>query len=173
MRFLFRARNRIPTVTRGTTQPNRILPILQLIERLRRPILMHRLNQPMTRYTPLNPHRRGLHERTSRPRSIRYRRHHNQNRDFKNPCHPWLKHKLHLREQRVQRLLRTDDIRLAKISNTWRTVSRRIREYVSEPTPCLQRIRAKRQRKVVNEKRPVRDPKTVIKPDVMPDTILK
>src|SRR5215212_8524324 len=57
MRFLLQARNRIPTMTRRTTQPNGILSILEPLERLSRPILMHRLDLPMTRDTPLHLHR--------------------------------------------------------------------------------------------------------------------
>src|SRR6185369_10627483 len=57
MRLFFDLRSRIPPMTRRTTQPDRILPILNLLERLRGPILMHRLNLPMTRHTPLDLHR--------------------------------------------------------------------------------------------------------------------
>ena len=67
MRLLFNFRRRIPAMTRRTTQPHRILPILDLLERLRRPILMHRLNLPMTLHTPLDFHRRSLHECRRRP----------------------------------------------------------------------------------------------------------
>src|SRR5215217_4995934 len=57
VRLVFGARDGIASVTRSTTQPNRILAILELIERLSRAVLMHRLNQPMTRHTPLHLHR--------------------------------------------------------------------------------------------------------------------
>src|SRR6185503_21241296 len=76
VRFILHARNRISTVTRRTTQTNGILPILELLERLRGPILMHWLDLPMTRHTPLRLHRLL---RRDRPHSDQYL----------NPCHPW------------------------------------------------------------------------------------
>src|ERR1051326_3505847 len=83
------------------------------------------------------------------------------------------KHKLHLPEQLIQRLARIDHIGLTKISDVGRAVARSIGENVAEATTGLERGRAERQRKVVNQKRPVGHTQTEIKSDVMPDAILK
>src|ERR1044072_9702049 len=83
------------------------------------------------------------------------------------------KHKLHLREQLIQRLARIDHIGLTKISDVGRAVAGNIRENVAEATTGLQRRRAERQRKVVNQKRPVGHTQTVIESDVVPDAVLK
>src|SRR5215208_7237681 len=68
MRILFDARNGIAAVTRSTTQPHRIFSIFQLLERLRRAILVHRLNETVTRNTPFEFHSRGLNGRRRGPR---------------------------------------------------------------------------------------------------------
>src|SRR5215210_5082944 len=60
MRVLFDARNGIAAVTRSTTQPHRIFSIFQLIERLRRAVLVHRLDKSVTRHTSFQFYRLGL-----------------------------------------------------------------------------------------------------------------
>src|ERR1051326_2108166 len=81
------------------------------------------------------------------------------------------KHKLHLPEQLIQRLARIDHIGLPKISDVGRAVAENIRENVAEATTGLQRRRAERQRKVVNQKRPVGHTQTEIESDVVPDAV--
>src|ERR1700741_5225654 len=76
-----------------------------------------------------------------------------------------LKNELRLPEQRIQHFLRTDHIRLTKIFDTRGAIPRGIGEDVTKPTTSLQRISTKREREVIDQKRPVRDAQTVIKPD--------
>ena len=67
-----------------------------------------------------------------------------------------LKNKLHLREQRIQRFLWIDHIRLAEVFDARRAVARGVGEYVAEAAPCLQSRSPERERKVIDQKRPVR-----------------
>src|SRR6185503_12549751 len=62
---------------------------------------------------------------------------------------------------------------LTKIFNAWRTVARCVGEDIAEAPPGLQSRSTKRQREVVDQKRPVRDTQTVIPSNLMSNTILK
>ena len=84
-----------------------------------------------------------------------------------------LKNELRLPEQRIQHLLRTDHIRLAKIFDAGRTVARSVSKDVPKTTTGLQLIGTKREREFIDQKRPVSDTQTVIKSDVVTNAILK
>ena len=83
------------------------------------------------------------------------------------------KYELRLPEQRVQHLLRTDHIWLAKVFDARWAIARGVSKYVAEATTGLQRISTKGECEVIDQKRPVSDAQTVIKSDVVSNAILK
>ena len=84
-----------------------------------------------------------------------------------------LKHELHLPEQLIQRFARIDHFGSAKVADTGRAVARSIGEDVAKAAARLQSRGAKRQREVIDQKRPVGHTQTVIETDVVANVILK
>jgi len=83
------------------------------------------------------------------------------------------KDQLQLAKQRVQHLLWTDHVRFAEISDARWAVAGTIGEDIPKASTGLQRRRAKCQCQVVYEQRSVRDADTVVKTDVVTNSILK
>src|SRR5690349_13783145 len=84
-----------------------------------------------------------------------------------------LENQLHLPEQLIQRLARIDYVGLAKVAHRRRAVARSIGEDVAKAAARLQSGGAKRQREVIDQKRPIGHAQTVIEPDVVANVILK
>ena len=61
-----------------------------------------------------------------------------------------LKHQLQLSEQRIQRLAWIDYVRLAKIPDVWRAISRSVGKNIAKASSGLQRRGAKSERQVIN-----------------------
>src|SRR6185295_16161253 len=84
-----------------------------------------------------------------------------------------LKYQLHLSKKRIQHLLGTDHTWPTKIFDTRRAITRRVSKDIPETTTGLQRGCPERQREVIDQKRPVGHPQTVIESDVVANAILK
>src|SRR5207302_2160465 len=86
-----------------------------------------------------------------------------------------LKNKLHLREQIEQNLARIHDalVRGAKVAKIRRTICVRRRVDIPKTTTRFQSCRTEGHRDVVNQKWTIRDAKTIVPTDLVPNVRLK